>query len=135
MKIEKVTLEQVQAQKFKPEAHTVAFKESEGQYYALTEGNSILSVLRVRVKGKTLYIGEVYTAPQYRRMGLCFTLVKFVSDVAYKGYRITAHCLQASKHIFERCGFIQYNQRNFPHGTQYWMMREGEDYGTPQKRD
>lgn len=135
MKIRKVTLEQVQACGFKPEPHTVAFKESEGQYYALLMEDEIASVLRVRLKGKTLYVGEVYTAPKWRKKGLCRTLVDMVTNEIYSGYRMTAHCLQSSKRIFERCGYVQYSQRDFPHGTQYWMKREGKDYGTSEERN
>lgn len=125
--IKTMTRENVMNLGFKPEPHTVSLKDK-GIWYCLCKDDEILSLLCIRKQRNELYIGEVYTPPKHRRKGYFTVLTKYVVDKIYPNYSVSVHCLEASKRGFEKAGFKQYTFREFKHGNQWWLRREGEKY-------
>lgn len=121
--IKMVSLEEIKACGFKPEPHTVAFGGDVEEWFAYTLGDKIVSVLGVSDRHGGKYISSCYTLPEYRRRGLLSMLILEVID-RYEGQKLVSHCLESSKDIFARCGFMCYKTVNYKHGTQYFMRRD-----------
>lgn len=119
------TLEEVRKCGFKPEPHTVSFKD-DGEWHVLTMGDDIVCTVCITDKHGGKYFSEVYTVPEYRGRGLCTFLITFVADVLYPNHRCIAHCLESSVHCFERAGFKEVGYRKFKHGDQHVMQKEAE---------
>lgn len=125
LKIEKITVEEVQKCGYKPDEHTVSLKDT-GDWYCLNVSGKRVSFLCVRLQKGEYYIGEVFTAKEHRRKGYFSILLDFVANNLYKGYSISTHALITSKSVFERYGFEQYAYREFKHGNQWWLRRRGK---------
>ena len=122
MKIKAITQEQVIACNFKPEPHTVSLKD-DGCWWALMDGDEILSVVCVSNKNGGKCYSQVYTPPNHRGNGYSTKLIRTLSEKIYaKEYQI-AHCLKASVNIFYNAGFALKTIRYFKHGNQYFMEK------------
>ena len=123
--IEKVDNKEILDCHFEIDPHTVRLTDK-GIWYALKVSGKIASVLCIRVQRHELYIGEVFTDKKFRGNGYFTTLCDYVVNQVYPGFSVSTHALKASKGGFERCGFKQYAYREFKHGNQWWLRRDGK---------
>lgn len=128
--IEVVSFDDVRACHFKPEPHTVSLSKYDPRetWYAYKIDGKIVSVMSVSEKHGGIYIGEMYTIPEYRRRGLNSLMIMNVCEM-YPNRKKIAHCLNTSKKIMEGCGFVHYKTVYYKHGTQYYMKKEAENSG------
>ncbi len=125
MKIKKIELEDVIKCGYKPEPHTVSLRDC-GDWYAIEIEGRLVSFCCIRKQRNELYIGEVFTAKEFRKNGYMTMLIDYIANSLYPEYSISTHALVASKHCFELCGFKQYAFREFKYGNQYWLRRSGK---------
>lgn len=123
--IKKISSDDVLKWEYKPDPHTVSLKDK-GEWFALFVDNVAVSFLCIRKQRNEMYIGEVFTAKQYRRKGYFTALCKYVVDEIYPGLSVSTHALASSKDGFLKCGFQQFAFREFKYGNQWWLRREGK---------
>ena len=124
MDVIQTNLQEIKACGFKPEPHTVAFQD-EGNWFAVKNGEKIVSCLCVKQMKNTLCMSNLYTLPEYRHRGIMTKLVDFVVNKVYAGRKMEAHCLKASREIVLAAGFHVESVVYFKHGTQWRMKRDG----------
>lgn len=125
MIIEKITNADVLACGYDPDPHTVSLKDK-GEWFCLNVDGKRVTFLCIRKQRNELYIGEVFTAREYRRRGYFYFLLDFVVNKVYPQYSISTHALMQSKNTFEKCGFKQFAFREFKYGNQWWLRRDGK---------
>ena len=122
--IRKTSREEIARIGLRPDEHTVSLKDK-GEWYALEQDGEMITFLCIRIQRRELYIGEIFTRPEYRGRGACTRLLRFVVDEIFPGLSINTHALRASRDIFRKCGFQEYAFRHFKYGDQWWMRRPG----------
>ena len=134
MRISRIRKEDVIAQNWKPEPHTVSLKD-EGEWWGcISEDNRLLSVVCVSDKHGGKYFSETFTPVEYRGKGLCSTLLGYLAKQIYKDDLLIAHCLKASVNCYKFAGFKLEKVRHFKYGDQYFMKKEVSD-GKTKNRD
>lgn len=120
--IRRCTKSEIADCQFHPEPHTTWFGY-DGDWWCYEYGGRIVACIVVRnVRNKNVVAG-VYTLPEYRRRGIMHQLIDYVTNVAYAGQDMYAHCLISSKRVFEDCGYVHYRTTPYPHGAQYSCRR------------
>lgn len=127
MRICRILKEDVQAQGWKPEPHTVSLKDDGDWWGCVDSEGKILSVVCVSEKHGGKYFSETFTPIQYRHSGLCSALLKYLAEQVYKDDLLIAHCLRASVNCYKFAGFRLEKVREFKYGNQYFMKREAND--------
>ena len=85
IKIDTIDNADILACGYKPDPHTVTLKDN-GKWFALFSEDIPVSFLCIRKQRNELYIGEVFTAQEYRKKGYFTTLLRYVADVVYPEY-------------------------------------------------
>lgn len=95
-------------------------------YYALTDGNTIKSIIAVKTAKNGVKLQANYTFPEYRNQGLFTLLLRCVMDL-YKDMNIYADCLHKSVGIYIKQGFEMYKIQEFKSFTIYKvrLLRDG----------
>ena len=75
------------------------------EWYALYDGDTILTIIAVSFRKTNYRIEAIYTIKEYRGYGLGTVALKQMIDILDNEYNITADCLDSSISMFQKCGF------------------------------
>ena len=92
------------------------------KYFALIDNVRIVSVLAVKETDK-IKLHCNYTPPPLRGKGYFTQLLQNIIE-RYKGFDITADCLEASRDIYLRCGFSLTVVKEYKHFAIYKVERK-----------
>ena len=92
------------------------------KYFALIDNVRIVSVLAVKETDK-IKLHCNYTPPLLRGKGYFTQLLQNIVE-RYKWFDIMADCLEASRDIYLRCGFILVAVKEYKHFTIYKVKKK-----------